>query len=303
MKKLCTLQTIWAMTLLLMCSFSIVQCMQKTRRALKQIDEKTRKKNEQNLVRAAHDGNITKVNQLVMGENTDVNATAFKTTPLAQAAQEGHLAIVHYLIAQKGQVNHARPDGATPVLLASEKGQNDVVKFLLEKNANPNQSDLKFATPLHQACDEHHVATNLLLQARANPNQSDATGATPVIFASQAGKLSIVSLLLGAKALTDSQTHDEYGFTALTQASKFGHNCVVQLLLEVNAQVNKPRRRHTKTALHLATKKNHVTVVNTLLHHGADKNLLDSTSKKAIDYAKTDDMKKIFTDDEIKREA
>lgn len=304
MKKICSLPIRLSVTLLLICSSLSLQAMQNNRTAL----HKAREKNARNLIDAAHEGDMIRVKRLTESENADVNAcvhfitTAFKTTPLAQAAQQGHLELVQFLVQNNAQVNQTRTDGTSPLFLTAENGHSPVAEFLLKNNANPNQSDLKFTTPLHQASDEHHATVNLLLKFKANPNQPDAIGATSLMFACQAGQFSIAALLLGAKALVDSQTHDEHGFTALTQAAEFGHNGVVTLLVETDAQVDKPRRRDKKTPLHLATEKNHLTVVSTLLKHGADQNWLDSTSKKAIDYAKTDDMKKLFSGDEIKKE-
>ncbi|CAK8677238.1 unnamed protein product [Clavelina lepadiformis] len=56
----------------------------------------------------------------------------------------------------------------------------------------------------------------------------------------------------------------------LQEASKHGHEAIVQVLLDYGADVNIGQDTRSGTALHLAAKHNHVEVARILLSHGAD---------------------------------
>ena len=67
------------------------------------------------------------------------------------------------------------------------------------------------------------------------------------------------------------QEHEsEGGRTPLMKASRAGHLCTVQFLIQKGAEVNRCTTNNDHTPLSLACAGGHLTVVELLLQHGAD---------------------------------
>lgn len=127
---------------------------------------------EEHLLRAAKQGNVSKLNELLEG-NVSVNCVdETDWTPL-------HLAI-------RGE-DGRRARGGSP----------EAVKLLLEKEANPNAVGENGWTPLHWAAAKGDVeSARLLLEARADINAVDRWQRTPVSVAAHHGKIEVIKLII-----------------------------------------------------------------------------------------------------------
>ena len=83
---------------------------------------------------------------------------------------------------------------------------------------------------------------------------------------------------------------DNDGNTPIGWAAEYGHKDVVELLIELKSDVNKSGSDRY-TPLMVAANRGHLDVVKVLLEHGADKELVNKYGRKAVDLAKTDEMK------------
>lgn len=92
--------------------------------------------NEVELVIAAREGDMTKLEQLL---NLEINVNYFDGRALVQAAGAGHLAIVDRLIQAGCDVNLGWKTGFTPIAKASYQGDLTIVERLLAAGANPFQ--------------------------------------------------------------------------------------------------------------------------------------------------------------------
>jgi ankyrin repeat protein len=104
----------------------------------------------------------------------------------------------------------------------------------------------------------------LLHLAGANVNSRGANG-TPLFLAAGEGRLNAVRYLLDEGA--DINLHGEYGNTALTEATYYGHTSVIKELLMRGADVNV--MSVDGTPLDIAVGKNNVAVIDLLKHYGA----------------------------------
>ena len=104
----------------------------------------------------------------------------------------------------------------------------------------------------------------LLHLAGANVNSRGSSGA-PLFLAAGEGRLNAVRYLLDEGA--DVNSRGDYGNTALTEATYFGHASVIKELLMRGADVNAISVEGTP--LDIAVSRNNVSVIDLLRHYGA----------------------------------
>lgn len=137
------------------------------------------------------------------GANVDA-ADIHGGTPLGQAASNGHLDAARQLVAAGADVTHAYGDGRTVLMFAIRGGNVDLMELLLEHGADAHQPQPNF-TPLAFACFEGTPAmVGRLLERGVAPNVpvrgGRFGGRTPLMFAANAGRVSVVRGLLAAGA-------------------------------------------------------------------------------------------------------
>ena len=90
-------------------------------------------------------------------------------------------------------------------------------------------------TALHRACIYGHTSTaRALVKAGANVEAKDQYGETPLIRASIGGHLATVQFL-AEECGADVETKNIHGWTALSQAKRYGKSDVEQYLLSKGA--------------------------------------------------------------------
>jgi ankyrin repeat protein len=104
----------------------------------------------------------------------------------------------------------------------------------------------------------------LLHLAGAQVNSRGASG-TPLFLAAGEGRLNAVRYLLDEGA--DVNMRGDYGNSALTEATYYGHMSVIKELLMRGAEVN--ARSIDGTPLDIAIGRNNVAVIDLLKHYGA----------------------------------
>ena len=145
---------------------------------------------------------------------------------------------------------------ATSLYIASRNANSDVVKILLEQpGIDVNKQSIAEETPLWVAArnDCEEVAP-LLLEHGADVNLADYLGQTPLYIAVRNNSEEVLDILLKNSSVN------------VNQADK-----------------------HGKTPLMIAIRNDNIEVVTLLLEHGADINLVDSSGKTTVSYAKTEE--------------
>ena len=162
------------------------------------------------------------------------------------------------------------------------------VKRLLDQGANPNEINkwgttaLTGASSLGANSESHTEINRVLLRHGADVNKRVLGGTTAIHEASYWGHESSVRVLLGAKAYVDYPKDN--GYTALLSAASRGHLSIVQLLIKSGANVDH-QMPSGLTALHLASSGGFEDVVNMLLAAGARPDLKNVRDETYLDVA------------------
>nr|CAB3221840.1 ankyrin repeat and SAM domain-containing protein 6-like [Phallusia mammillata] len=197
------------------------------------------------------------------------------STPLAVATLHGKDDLLRTLL-KKGipPDQHFKFTGWTPLMIAAITGQVPMARLLVEKGANTNLKNKIGKTALELATDcgmkevrgyldrkttekPERVAekgdniitavksgiyakvSTILKQDPSQANKSSSDGATPLMYASIAGHVFIIKLLIENGADIDA-TDYENGWTALMQATYYGKTQAAIALIKFGADVRIP---------------------------------------------------------------
>ena len=276
-------------------------------------------------IKAARDGNLSKVTQM-LEDGIDVNAhyengnTAlmwacvnehthvalalledddikvdlandYGNTALHQASDKGMLAVVKKLIAKDANVNKQNEDGNTALIVACKYKQPDVALVLLEsKDIKVDLKDEDGDTALHYA--SHQKMTEVvkkLIVKDADVNKQDKNGITALIWACYAKNTDIALALLESKNI-EVDLVDNNGETALHPASRQGMLAVIEKLITKGTDVNK-QNRNGYTALMHACDNEHTHVALALLNvDGIEVDLVNVVGETALHRASSKGM-------------
>jgi uncharacterized protein len=211
------------------------------------------------------------------------SANEFGATPLYAAAAEAGLPMAEKLLAAGADPNAGLLSGETPLMQAARRGDVGTVHALLAAKADPNakeknggQNALMWALSQRQA-----AAAQELIRGGADVRTGSKGGFTPLMFAAQQGDVDSIRILLQAGAKPNEA--QEGAATPLIIAAAMNHVQAVDVLLDNGADPNAVDWR-TYNALLLVVRDSHygidlaskdkvLTIVKSLLAHGADPNI------------------------------
>ncbi|CAH8650718.1 unnamed protein product [Schistosoma haematobium] len=222
---------------------------------------------EQNFLRAARAGDLSKVVEL-LNAGVHINlSNSIGLTALHLASKEGYVHVVDELLRRGADFDAPTKKGNTALHIASLAGHFEVVKLLLDAGANINRQSVIGFTPLYMAAQENHLnVVDLLLQRGANQALTTEDGFTPLAVALQQGHDRVVAHLL------ERDSRSRGGMPALHIAARKDDANAVSLLLN-NAEVNVNHQSQPGfTPLHIAAHYGNVTVARVLIERGADVN-------------------------------
>ena len=181
-----------------------------------------------------------------------------------------------------------------PLIGAAQNGETETLKMLLSETVDPNTFDQETGlTALHQAvlknqekavevllaCDFHESLTH-----GANPNTATKNGITPLMAASYTGNRAIAGKLLNYGAKTEDQTNNPHGLTALHIATIRNHDTLVELLLNAGEDKNS-QDTMGGTPLMIAAQMGHMKIIRLLCEGKASTSIVDKKGRTALHHA------------------
>ena len=218
-------------------------------------------------------------------------ANEFGATPLYAAAAHADPAMTAKLLAAGADANTALMSGETPLMEAARRGNLATVRALLSNHANPNARESNGGqTAVMWALSERQSAVvEELIKGGADIHTGSKTGFTPLMVAAQQGDEDSARILLRAGA-KPNVAQPKTGLTALMIASAMGNAKAVDALLDNSADPNLADAngytslhrvvRDSDYGINPAGKDAILTVVKSLLKHGANPNVRLSQDKE-----------------------
>ena len=242
----------------------------------------------------AAERNDAQMVDLLLNAGADAKAVnEYGATALYAAAANPGAAITVKLLAAGADPNAHLLSGETPLMKAAREGNLETVRALLSGKADPNAQEGKGGqTALMWAVSERQSAVaEELVRHGADVNAHSKTGFTALMFAAQQGDTDCARILLDAKA-NANEAIPKSGATPLIIASSIGKPDVVALLLDKGANPNAVDANGFTSLHHAvrdsdygvdpASKATAVTIVKTLLAHGANPNARLALDKDKI---------------------
>jgi ankyrin repeat protein len=243
------------------------------------------------LVWAATHNDAQMVDILVRAGADVKGANEFGATALYAASENADPAMVQKLLAAGADANMALPSGETPLMAAARRGNAETASALLSGGADPNAKENNGGhTALMFALSERQAAVvEELVKHGADVELASNTGFTPLMFAAQQGDVDSARILLHAGA-KPNEAQPKTALTALLIASAMTQATTVDLLLDNGANPNAVDAngyaalhrvvRDSDYGIDLERKGAVLTIVKSLLKHGANPNLRIAQDKE-----------------------
>jgi ankyrin repeat protein len=164
---------------------------------------------------------------------------------LHEAVDKGNIEIVNLLINRGAKINnrHSLPFRETPLHLAIKKGNINLVKLLLSKGANPNLKTFFPPMTAIQLATKYPEIVQLL-------KSYGATVDFAVFNAASSGDFEAIKEYIAEGGNVNATYQNET--TLLHCAASRGHNNIVQLLIDNDANVNAKDRQEVTPLLYAA---------------------------------------------------
>ncbi|KPU78441.1 uncharacterized protein Dana_GF10397, isoform C [Drosophila ananassae] len=245
---------------------------------------------------AAHEGILPMVS-LLLEFGADVGLTNSQgCTPLILAAMRGHCDVVRPLVAAGSSLGQLDITQRCALVHAARMGHLSVVKYLLacDWTPRPHSQDVTRAVALQQAligsaAQAHCKILEDLLDLNESEFDLDVNGMEPssgelaLTAAARHGCVDVVGILLSRGAQIDARNRQ--GYSALWLAVKEGHWSVVEQLLQRGALLDEPLGQARKTPLMIAAEEGHLELLELLLARGASLEAQDHEGFTALSWA------------------
>ncbi|XP_036670833.3 protein TANC2 isoform X4 [Drosophila suzukii] len=245
---------------------------------------------------AAHEGILPMVS-LLLEFGADVGLTNSQgCTPLILAAMRGHCDVVRPLVAAGSSLGQLDITQRCALVHAARMGHLSVVKYLLacDWSPRPHSQDVTRSVALQQAligaaAQAHCKILEDLLDLNESEFDLDVNGMEPssgelaITAAARHGCVDVVGILLSRGAQIDARNRQ--GYSALWLAVKEGHWSVVEHLLQRGALLDEPLGQTRKTPLMIAAEEGHLELVELLLARGSAREAQDHEGFTALSWA------------------
>ncbi|KAL0207758.1 hypothetical protein P9112_012386 [Eukaryota sp. TZLM1-RC] len=224
------------------------------------------------LISAVLDNDINTVKQILSSGNFNINQRdTFLRSALHLACSNNNVVVLRLLLQHRFYISAIDANGRTALHYAACSSPDPTcLRTLLScRGLSINCTDFQNFTPLHLACmkgDSHFFHISDLVSNGADIHALTSKNYSPLMLACESNSPKVVNLLIkvGSSLAAPLDKKDRYR-TALHIAVKHNHFSLIPLLLSTNPNPNLCEPRFGSTALHLACMLNHVQCVRALL--------------------------------------
>lgn len=205
---------------------------------------------------------------------------ALAQSPLLDALKARDYLLVEQLVTAGADVNESFADGKTALMVVGKQGMSALVEKLLNAGAQVNATNRNGGTALMFSAISGDLRTiRLLLAHGADVNAVGANRWGAMMVAAVKGHVDVVAEFLQRGA--DPNLPDVYGWTPLMRAANRNRSETVRRLL-LDPRTNIAHRDDDgATALHRAAEEGHLDMVELLIELGADVDALDANGRSA----------------------
>jgi ankyrin repeat protein len=214
---------------------------------------------------------------LNMTQKPNINRVTSNGTALFLACLNGCAEVVNILLRHGADPNEEYRGSRSnyPILLAVSRGKPAIVQLLLNNGANIKVCNIYGKSALHLAIEdsrnpEAHECLKVLLKFEPAIDSVDKDFNTALNCVGEATSVASVELLL--KAGADPEITNVKGFTPLLQSIYKENYDVAECLINSNVNTNFVTKM-VGGPIHLASKNGALSVIKTLITHGADLNI------------------------------
>lgn len=247
----------------------------------------------QTQLREAIEQNNIKLAQQLIKQGVNVN-TIYDggTTPLHIAASKGNLKMVKLLVKNGADVN-IRYDGANPLYFAAFMNHTKIMKYLIKKGADVNnRMEGSMSILLRVSLNCQKEAIKILMENNATM-LTENVSLTPIDAVAGSGNCSLdkkeeilkMMIKLGAD-INMARPYLPIKFNALDDAIINDEFDIEKMLVKLGAK--------SDYAIIYHADKNNKEMIEFLLENGFNINAQDQEGKTALDYTKTDDMRRFL---------
>ncbi|XP_013779366.1 E3 ubiquitin-protein ligase MIB1-like, partial [Limulus polyphemus] len=174
------------------------------------------------LVKAAANGDVQKLEELLKRPDAEVNGVFATHTALQGASQNGHIEVIKLLLRYNADVEIEDKDGDRAIHLAAFGDEPGVVDVLARAGADLNARNKRRQTPLHIAVNKGHIGVvRIMLELGCHPSLQDSEGDTALHDSISKKRDDMLTLLLDHNA--DISLTNNNGFNALHHAALRGN--------------------------------------------------------------------------------
>ncbi|MBM9614670.1 ankyrin repeat domain-containing protein [Desulfobulbus rhabdoformis] len=186
--------------------------------------------------KAAVEGDITALKQMV-NQGQDINERdAFGDTALHFAAAAGQLDAMRWLIKHGGLPMFRGFERKTPLFWAAQHGQLEACRFLLNNGCRVTDKTNYGENPLHAAARGNQAEVVKFLLKRGADVNANGRRATPLMIAARRNAGEAARALIEGGA--DINNQGSFGRTAMHSAVSYDSPQVVQVLLDHHADIH-----------------------------------------------------------------
>lgn len=222
--------------------------------------------------------------------------------------------LIEVLVCKNANIDEQTEEGETLLFMAVEMGDENWVEFLLQLNANTNIKNIRHQTPLHIASEFSEEIVKMLLAHGASVDEIDADNETPLSIAIKHRDMAIIKEILDCKP----SIHNESNKSGFTYATKNIDSEIMDALIDygflwtnenVDADLiyslisqcqlhslehllkNGPeiissiKKENKSCFIQKAVRNEDIEMVQLLIEHQFNLNVVDTYGKSAIDYA------------------